>query len=138
MRSPQSLLFSRLNKPNTLKPFFMREVHKPGYHLCGPLLDIPQLLCIFLVLEAPGLDALLQVGPHMGRANWHNHPPYPAGHPLSVHIRIQLAFQAASTHFWLMSNFSFIRTTKSFSIGDTVLLPTQSALTDSSQHSLHF
>lgn len=47
----------------------MREVHEPAYHPCGPSLDIPQQLCIFLVLEAAGLDAVLQVGPHVGRAN---------------------------------------------------------------------
>jgi len=62
MSSAQSLLFSKLNKPSSLN--FMAEMLQPSDHLSGPPLDSFQVLSIFLVLGAPGLDAVLQMGPH--------------------------------------------------------------------------
>ena len=44
------------------------------------------------MLGAPGLDAVLQVGPHEGRAEG-TVPSLPAATPLLVQPRMQLAFQ---------------------------------------------
>jgi len=46
-----------------------------------PPLDLLQQLHIFLVLGAPGLDPVLQLGPHNVRAERDKHLPLPAGHP---------------------------------------------------------
>ena len=40
-----------------------------------------KLFLIFLVLGAPGLDAVLQMGPHESRVVWDNPLPFPADHP---------------------------------------------------------
>ena len=50
-------------------------------HLCSPLLDLLQHLCITLVLGTPGLEAVLQMVSHDGRAEGDNPLPLPAGHP---------------------------------------------------------
>ena len=47
-----------------LQPFLIGEVIQPSDHLCGPPLNSFQELCVFLVLGAPGLDTVLQVGTH--------------------------------------------------------------------------
>jgi len=44
--------------------FITGEVLQPFSHLCGPPLDPLQQLHVLLVLGAPGLDAVLQVGSH--------------------------------------------------------------------------
>jgi len=54
---------------------------QPFDNLSGPPLDPFQQLHILLVLRSPGLDALLQMGPHKGRAEGDNHLPLSAGHP---------------------------------------------------------
>ena len=46
------------------QPFLTGEVLQPSDHLCGPPLDPLQELHILPVLGAPGLDAVLQMGPH--------------------------------------------------------------------------
>ena len=46
------------------QPFFIVEMLQPSDHLSGPPLDLFQKLCVFLMLRAPGLDAVLQVGSH--------------------------------------------------------------------------
>ena len=61
--------------------FLTGEVPQPSDHLCGCHLDPLQQLLICLVLGAPGLDAVQQVGPHEGRTEGNNHLPCPAGHP---------------------------------------------------------
>ena len=53
---------------------------QPSNHLSGPPLDSFQELCVFLVLGAPGLDAVLQMGPHKSGAEGDNHLPLRAGH----------------------------------------------------------
>jgi len=58
----------------------MREVLQPSDHLHGPLLDPFQQLHIPPVLEAPALNTVLQMGPHMDRAEGENHLSLPAGH----------------------------------------------------------
>ena len=43
------------------QPFFIGEVLQPSHHLSGPSLDLfLELLHVFLVLGAPGLDAVLK------------------------------------------------------------------------------
>ena len=46
------------------QPFLIAEVLQPSDHLSGPSLDPLQEFHIFLVLGAPDLDAVLQMGPH--------------------------------------------------------------------------
>ena len=67
MRSfPEPLLLQDEQAQNP-QPFFTREVHLSSEYPCVPLLDLLQQLHIFLLLEAPGLDAVLQTGPHRCR-----------------------------------------------------------------------
>ncbi|KAK4816374.1 hypothetical protein QYF61_016278 [Mycteria americana] len=79
IRSPRSLLFSRLNNPNS-QPLLIGEVFQPPDHFCGPPLDPLQQVHVFPVLRAPELDAVLQVGSHQSRGEGQNHLPRPAGH----------------------------------------------------------
>ena len=58
MRSPQSLLFSKLNKSSSPVHFFIGEVLQPPAHLSGPPLDTFQEFHVFLMLGAPGLGKL--------------------------------------------------------------------------------
>ena len=51
-----------------------------------------------LMLEAPGLDAVLHMGPHKHRVEGDNPLPLPAAIPLLTQPRLQLAFWAASAH----------------------------------------
>ena len=82
MRSPRSLLFLlHIKQAQFPQPFSLGEVLQPSNHLSGPPLDSFQELCVFLVLGAPGLDAVLQMGPHKSGAEGDNHLPLPAGHP---------------------------------------------------------
>ena len=46
------------------QPFLLGEVLQPSNHLSGLPLDLLQEIYAFLVLGAPGLDAVLQMGPH--------------------------------------------------------------------------
>ena len=65
MRSPQRLLQAKHTQLS--QPFFIGEVLQPSNHLCGPPLDLLQMLCILLVLGASCLSAVLQEVPHKGR-----------------------------------------------------------------------
>ena len=62
------------------QPFFIGEVLQPCDHLSGPPRDLFQELCVLLVLGAPGLDTVLQMGPHNSWVEGDNHLPLPAGH----------------------------------------------------------
>ena len=46
------------------QPFLIGEVLQPSDHLSGPPLDLLQELHVLPVLGAPGLDTVLQMGPH--------------------------------------------------------------------------
>ncbi|XP_048803588.1 uncharacterized protein LOC125694433 [Lagopus muta] len=63
------------------QPVLIGEVLQPPDHLSRPPLDPFQNLYVFLVLRAPQLDTVLQVGPHKSRVERDNHLPVPAGHP---------------------------------------------------------
>jgi len=67
VRSPLCFLFSRLEQAQLCHPIFVGEVLWPSNHLHGPPLDQFQKLHIFLELAAPGLDTVVQMGPHEGR-----------------------------------------------------------------------
>jgi len=58
---------------------FLGEVLQPSDRLCGPPLNPLQQLHVFLVLEAPGLNTALRVGPNEGRIERDNHLPRSAG-----------------------------------------------------------
>ena len=78
MRSLQSFLSSKLNKPSSLS---LSSQERRCSHLQDPPLDLLQQLHIFLVLGAPGLDTVLQVG--LMRANYRGQaPPLPCWPPL--------------------------------------------------------
>ena len=63
------------------------------------------------------MDTVLQVGPHEDRVEGDNHLLLPAATLLVMEPRIPMAFQAARAHSQIMSRFSPIRTSKSFSAG---------------------
>ena len=94
-----------LNSPRS-QPFFIREMLQVPSYLCGPPLDPLQQLPVFLVLGAPDLDAVLQMGPHKGRVERDNHLLALLATPLLMELRIPLAFQAASTHCLVVFSFS--------------------------------
>ena len=64
MRSPQS---PQAKQAQFIQHFFIGEVLQPSGHLSCPPLDPFQKVCILLVLGAPGLDAVLQIGPMNSR-----------------------------------------------------------------------
>ena len=76
---PRSLLFSRLNSPNS-QPFLTAEVLQPSDHLCDHPKDSLQQVHVSPVLGAPELDAVLQVGSHHCGAEGQNALPRPTGH----------------------------------------------------------
>jgi len=94
VRSPQSLLFHRLNTLSSLTG----KVLQPSDYLCDPPLDPLQQLHIPLGPGAPGLHTVLQMGPHKGRVQGHN----PAGHSFCVAAQRTIGFRAAGAHCWLM------------------------------------
>jgi len=55
-------------------------VLQPSDHFCGPPLDPLQQVDVFLVLGAPELDAVIQVGSYQSRAEGQNPLLRPAGH----------------------------------------------------------
>jgi len=62
------------------QPILAGEVFQPSDQCCDPPLDLLQQLHVLLVLRAPELDRILQVGSHQSRAEGQNHLPHPAGH----------------------------------------------------------
>jgi len=52
----------QVDEPQLSQPILIEEVLQHSDHLCGPPLDLLQQLHVFLVLGAPELDAVLQVG----------------------------------------------------------------------------
>jgi len=73
IRSPRSLLFSRLNSPSSLSLSSLERYST----LCSPTLDA---LHVSPVLRTPYLDTVLQVSPHQCCAERQDHLPRPAGH----------------------------------------------------------
>ncbi|KAK4828015.1 LOW QUALITY PROTEIN: hypothetical protein QYF61_022792 [Mycteria americana] len=76
VRSPHSLLFSSLNKPNSLS---LRGAPALGSFLWPSSEPAPKLH-VLLVPRAPELDAVFQVRSHKSRVEGQNYLPQPAGH----------------------------------------------------------
>ena len=76
---------------------------------------------VFPELGIPDLDAVLQMGPHEGRVErdeWGRVTSLALlATYLLMQLRILLAFQDTSVHYWLMTSFSSTKTPKSFSAG---------------------
>ena len=66
----------------------MGEMLQLSGHLCGSPLEALRLSCA----GAPGLDTVLQMGPHEGREEGDNPFLLPAATPLLMQPRIPLAF----------------------------------------------
>ena len=62
--------------------FLLGEVLQPSGHLNGPRLGPFKELCVFFLLGAPGLGAVLHMGPHRkSRVEGDTPLPLPPGHP---------------------------------------------------------
>ena len=69
--SPEPSLF-QAKQAKFPQPFLIGEVLQPSDHLSGPPLDPLQELHVLPVLGAPGLDTVLQMGPHKSRVEGEN------------------------------------------------------------------
>ncbi|KAK4821552.1 hypothetical protein QYF61_022017 [Mycteria americana] len=83
MRSPLSLLFSRLNNPRSLSRSPSALCSRPFNQLRCPSLDTLQPLNVSLVVRGPKLNTAFEVRPHQCRVQGHDHCPSPAGHTIS-------------------------------------------------------
>ena len=115
MRSPGSLLFSRLNKPSS---FSLSSQEKCS----SPLIIFIAILWTrskspTSVLRAPNLNTVFQPGSHKGRVERANYLLHPTVITFLMEPRILLTFWAASTRCWLMLSFSSTMTRKPFSAG---------------------
>jgi len=95
--SPQPSLL-QAEQAQILQLFFTGEVLHPSDVPHGPPLVPLQQLYVFLVLEAPYMDTVLQMGPHEGREEGDNHLPPPLATSLLIKPRILLAFCTANVH----------------------------------------
>jgi len=87
-------------------------------HLHGPPLDSIQHLHTLPVLGAPGLDAVLQMGPQEGSAERDRITSLDLlATLLLMQPEIRLAFWAVRAHCWLMSIFPSTSTPRSFLAG---------------------
>ncbi|KAK4824907.1 LOW QUALITY PROTEIN: hypothetical protein QYF61_021422 [Mycteria americana] len=77
--SPEPCLL-QAEQPQLSQPVLVGEVLQPSDHFRRPPLDPLQQLHVLLVLRAPELEAVLQVGSHQSRVEGQNHLPRPAGH----------------------------------------------------------
>jgi len=92
-------------QPQLSQPFPLGEVLQPSHHFCGPPLDLPQQVLSCAGGSRAGCRTPVGVSQEWSRE---------AGSPcldllamlLLVQTRTQLAFWAASAHWWLMSSFS--------------------------------
>ena len=80
MRSLWSLLFPRLNNPNSLSLSSRRRCSSSVFIFVTLLWTHSDRSTPFLCWWAPELNTVLQVRFHQGRVEWQNHLPWPAGH----------------------------------------------------------
>ena len=80
MRSPWSLLFSKINKPQLPLTFFIREVLQPSDRSHCPPLDPLQQLQVILLLGGPRPRYSISGFASNGRVEGENHLPLPSGH----------------------------------------------------------
>ncbi|XP_068253163.1 ubiquitin-conjugating enzyme E2 W isoform X1 [Nyctibius grandis] len=76
--SPEPSLL-QAEEPQLSQPVFIGEVLQPFDHHRGPPLDSFQQLHVLLMLGAPEMNAVLQVGSHESRVKGQNHLPRRAG-----------------------------------------------------------
>ena len=86
--------------------FFIDGVHHFD-HLRGPHLDSLQQLHILPVLQASGLNTVLQMDLHKGRVEGQNNSPLPADHPSFDVAHDNADIQATEAQYWVMSRFFF-------------------------------
>ncbi|KAK4828307.1 LOW QUALITY PROTEIN: hypothetical protein QYF61_025319 [Mycteria americana] len=67
-------------QPQLSQPVFIGEVLQHPYHLCGPPLGSLQQVHVLLMLGAPQLNTVLQVGSHKSGVEGQNHLPQPTSH----------------------------------------------------------
>ena len=79
MRSPPSLVFSKLNKPNSLNLSLWERCFIPLSTFVALLWTYPESSTSLLYRVTPGLEILLQMGPQKGRAEREDQLPVPAG-----------------------------------------------------------
>ncbi|KAK4811347.1 hypothetical protein QYF61_027576 [Mycteria americana] len=70
----------KAKQPQLSQSVLIGEVLQPSDHLHGPPLDPLELVHVFLILGAPELNTVLQVGSHESGVEGENHFPRPAGH----------------------------------------------------------
>ena len=80
MRSPWELSILQATEARFTQLFLIGEVLQPSDLLSGPPLDSLQEPHVLPALGAPGLDAVLQMGPHKCRGG--QSPPSPSRPPL--------------------------------------------------------
>ena len=93
VNSHQSLLFTRLNNPNSLNL-------SSNERCSSPLMIFVVFLWTHSSSSSPflsrGPQTCIQLGPHKGKVEGNNHLSFPLATPLLSQPRIQLAFWAAS------------------------------------------
>ncbi|KAK4813652.1 hypothetical protein QYF61_014951 [Mycteria americana] len=104
-------------QPQLSQPVFIGEVLQASDHLGGPPLDSLQQVQVLLMLGAPELDAVLQVGSPKSGVEGENHLPRLLVTLLLMRPRRRLAFWAASTRCQVMLSFTSANTPESFSAG---------------------
>ena len=72
--------FLKAEQTQIAQRFLTGEMLQPSDHLHGHPLDQLQQLHVLLVLGAPELDTVLQVGSHENSVEGQNHLPQPPGH----------------------------------------------------------
>jgi len=112
---------SQAEQAHLLHPVFLGKVLQLSDQLNGPPLDRLQKLHVFPELEASGLNAVIQMGPHKGRVQGDNHLTCTAGHP-PVDTAQDTVGLAVGAQSWFMLSFYiyifiYTRTLKSFSAG---------------------
>lgn len=73
-----NFLFSRLAQ--LCQPLLLCQMLQALNHLCGPLLDLFQYVCVFLLLGSPGLELTLQMYSHKCQAEGNGHLLQPLIH----------------------------------------------------------
>ncbi|KAF1556984.1 Collagen alpha-1(XXI) chain, partial [Eudyptula minor] len=75
--------FLQAKQPQFPQPLLRRLVLQTLPQPCCPSLDTLQHLNVLLVVRGPKLNTVLEVWPHQGQVQGHNHFPAPAGHTVS-------------------------------------------------------
>jgi len=105
IRSPRSLLFSRLNSPNSPSLSSQESCSSPQIIFVassGPAPTHPGLSCA----KGSRAGCRTPTGSHQSRAEGQNHLPRHVPTLLGMQLRVRLAFWAVSAHCWAVLSFS--------------------------------